>query len=319
MKSLLAKFNDGSSRALAKIVSIIENRTEGYEKLMAELYHKPNQNSYRVGITGPPGAGKSSLLDRIALTSKYSDYPIGIVAIDPSSSFTGGAILGDRVRMRDLATKENIYIRSMASRGSMGGLSEATKDVLVALEAFGKEFILLETVGVGQVELDIIDASDTVVVVLTPESGDSIQAMKSGIIEIADIFAVNKSDREGAEYFAMELSTILDLKERTDTSWIPPIINTIASTGEGVDDLVSAIESHKKFKLKTGLFKAHRIRQIQQKIKETIISRIDIFIENEGLLDNDLDQIAEDIIVGQNDPYTFVDSKFPIRKFRLIK
>ncbi|HHS50612.1 MAG TPA: methylmalonyl Co-A mutase-associated GTPase MeaB [candidate division Zixibacteria bacterium] len=311
----LEQFDCGSARALARVISAIEDGEPGHEGLLGELYRRRSGSAYRVGVTGPPGAGKSSLVDKIALERRWRDARIGIIAVDPSSPFTGGALLGDRVRMRDLAVLENVFIRSMASRGSMGGLARATKDVLVALEAFGEELILLETVGVGQVELDVVDACDTVVVVLTPESGDSIQAMKSGIIEIADIFAINKSDREGAEFFAVELSSILELKGGGDDRWMPPIIPTVATSGEGIEELVSAIDSHRKFAFESGLFKERRIRQIERKIRDTIAERIERIIEGRILSSEDLRDVAEDIMAGKSDPYSFVDEKFPPEKF----
>ncbi len=304
IEKIIADFNRGLPRALARILTLIENRADGYEDILGKLYRIKSSPSYRIGITGPPGAGKSTLVDRIALHEKYLRREIGIVAVDPSSPFSGGAVLGDRVRMRDLAKRENIFIRSMASRGSFGGLSEATSDVMVAFEAFGKWLVIVETVGVGQVELDVVDTCDTVVVVLTPESGDTIQALKSGIIEIADVFAINKSDRDGAEIFAVELRSILDLKTKDERAWRVPVVPTVATTGEGIDGLVEAIESHREFIVESGRFESHRIEQIEHKINRIIASRIAKIVEERIDSGVDLSRLVQKVIDGSEDPYS---------------
>ncbi len=293
--------------ALARIISCIENRDNEYEAVLSKLFPKSG-NAYRIGITGPTGAGKSSLVDKLAMSLGNDGRDIGIIAVDPTSPFSGGAVLGDRVRMRDLAKYENIFIRSMASRGSLGGLASTTKDVVVVLEAYGKEYILVETVGVGQVELDIADTCDTTVVVLVPEAGDSIQAMKAGLIEIADIFVVNKYDREGADRFAQELQLILDIKKKN--GWKPPIIPTVAVDGKGISELITAIEEHKVYIKENGIFQNHRKQQIKHKITEIVEQKIKQIAEERFLKKIDIDTLTHQVFEGKIDPYSAVKEIF---------
>ncbi len=312
-EALIKSFFEGSAVALARIISHCENRADGYEEILSQLFPK-SRNAYRIGITCATGAGKSSLVDKMAMKFAGDGREIGIVAIDPSSPFTGGAVLGDRIRMKDLITFDNVFIRSMATRGSLGGLAAATKDVMVALDAFGKEFLLIETVGVGQVELDVVDACDTVIVVLTPESGDSIQAMKAGLLEIADIFAVNKSDREGADIFIRGLQSILQIKEdsryssseSSEPKWTIPIVSTIAHRGEGIDELLMEINNHRKFITEHGFFENHRKTQIKHKILEIIEQHIRGLIEQKILGETDIEEIADRVFRGDIDPYSAV-------------
>jgi len=293
--------------ALARIISCIEDHCSDYEAILSKLFPKSG-NAYRVGITGPTGAGKSTLVDKLAVILGDKNKEIGIISIDPTSPFSGGALLGDRIRMRELAKYENIYIRSMATRGSIGGLAESTKDVIIALEAYGKEYILVETVGVGQIEIDIADACDTIVVVLIPEAGDSIQAMKAGLIEIADIFVINKSDREGADRFAQELQIILDMKK--ENGWRPPIIPTIAVKGKGISELLTAIEQHKAYIKGNGIFQNHRKQQIKHKITKIIEQRISEIVYGKFLKVIDIDTLSVQVFEGKTDPYSIVDKSF---------
>ncbi len=268
---LLSEFLSGSRRALAKIISAVENDGAMAREMLDALYAKVGQ-AYRIGITGPPGAGKSTLVDQLAKTIRAEEKTVGIIAVDPTSPFTGGALLGDRVRMADVATDPGVFIRSMATRGSLGGLSQKAQDAADVLDVFGKDFILFETVGVGQSELDVVKAADTVVVILVPESGDSVQAMKAGLMEIADIFVLNKADRDGAQRAVRELETILHL--RPAALWNPPVSATIASQGKGIEEVWKRIQEHRNFLLQDGRLLTKRKQRLEEKIHELVSRRL---------------------------------------------
>ncbi|MSP64338.1 MAG: methylmalonyl Co-A mutase-associated GTPase MeaB [Ignavibacteria bacterium] len=266
----------GEKRSIAKAITFVENEEKGYLEFLNEIYKK-RKNGYRIGITGPPGAGKSTITSKLAILYKDLGFRVGIIAVDPTSPFTGGALLGDRVRMSAIELDPNIFIRSMASRGSLGGLSKSTREVSDILDAAGFEIILLETVGVGQSELDIVRAADTTIVTLVPESGDVIQAMKAGLMEIADIFLINKSDRPGSEQAVMSIQTILGLRDHDETTWIPKIIKTIATDGKGVENIISAVSEHKNKMEKEGSLQKRRIDREKERIEELV---------NQNLLNN---------------------------------
>jgi len=299
--AVIDRFFEGDRRALAKIISHIENRAESYRQVLARLYPKTGR-TYKLGFTGPPGAGKSSLVDSVADVYLKAGEKVGIVAVDPSSPFTGGALLGDRIRMAHLSNQENAFIRSMATRGSGGGLAISTKDVCIALDAFGFDKNLIETVGVGQVELDIVNAADTVVVVLVPESGDTIQAMKAGLMEIADIFCVNKSDREGSDRLAAELVMMLDVK-RHDSDWEYPVVQTSATKNTGIDILIEKIQAHRDYLKSSGKFEERRRRQVKTEIYRHLEERMLEEVHNR-IGDLKLEEIIDEISSGASDPFT---------------
>ncbi len=255
VEELFERLLGGDRRAAARIISLIENDEAGAGE-MARLLHRHTGRAHIAGITGPPGAGKSTLLAAAARELRGREKTVGIVAVDPTSPFSGGALLGDRVRMQDLATDDGVFIRSMGSRGSLGGVARATIDAVNVLDAFGKDVILVETVGAGQAEVDIVRFAHTSVVVAMPGAGDEIQALKAGILEIGDVFVVNKADRPESARTALELSMMLELSERTPGAWVPPILSTVATTGEGVKPLVDALLSHYDYLREHGLLEA---------------------------------------------------------------
>lgn len=267
---LLQRFLKGDKPAIARVITKIENGTD--PKLLEDIFPHTGK-AYYIGITGPPGAGKSSLVNAIVPKLLENNNKVGIIAVDPTSPFSGGALLGDRIRMNDLALNENVFIRSMATRGSLGGLASKTKDVALVLDAAGMDYILIETVGVGQVELDIAQVCDTTVVVLVPESGDAIQAMKAGILEVADILVVNKGDRSGADRLILEMKFAFELRVH-NTGWHYPILKTTAIENIGTDELVSTIKSHREYLEKSGELEIGRKNKLVIRVNELIEERI---------------------------------------------
>jgi LAO/AO transport system kinase len=241
-KTLLQQLKQGDKKALARCISIVENELEGYEEILTSL--KINQSIAVIGVTGPPGAGKSTLISAVIKKLTNDNKSVGVIAIDPTSPFNYGSLLGDRLRMAEHFTNENVFIRSLATRGSLGGLSAKTIEIVDVMRSFAFDYIFVETVGVGQSEVEVVGLADTTVLVLVPESGDDVQAMKSGIMEIADVFVVNKSDRDGANTFIKNIIQLVHSKAATD--WNTPVIKGIATKGEGVDELIEAINKHHK-------------------------------------------------------------------------
>ncbi len=299
--SVLDKFFAGDKLALAKVISHIENKGDQLSEVLPLLYPKAGR-AYRIGITGPPGAGKSTLVDKLALKYHEDGLSVGIIAVDPSSPFTGGALLGDRIRMQNLAQYDNIFIRSMATRGSSGGLANSTGDVAMAMDAYGKDIILIETVGVGQVELDIADSCDSTVVVLVPESGDSVQAMKAGLMEIANIFVVNKADRPNSSYIARELRMMLETKIKRD-NWEYPVIKAEAVNDKGIDKLKDNIGKHRGFLMAKDDGEFIKRRKVKTDLYRILNMELKEYITKHLLTDSRLDKYIESVLDGKNDPY----------------
>jgi LAO/AO transport system kinase len=328
-EALLTEFREGKRTALARIISLVENERPGFQGILDAL-HGSLGRAQRIGITGPPGAGKSTLTGALAATYRQRGETVAIVAVDPSSPFTGGALLGDRIRMNEIATDPGIFIRSMASRGSLGGLAVTTREVTDVLDAFGFDRILIETVGVGQSELDIAGAADTTVVVLVPESGDSIQAMKAGLMEISDLFVVNKSDRPGADRLAREVELMLrlrtgdalrnvpahhgvDLKRlraekkepaRTDDGhWSIPVLQTVAETGQGVEALQGALDRHWAWLAGSGERARRREQRLAEYVRELVGRRMAelVWVEKGG--SETLDEALPALESGRETPY----------------
>ncbi|MER3522633.1 MAG: methylmalonyl Co-A mutase-associated GTPase MeaB [Ignavibacteria bacterium] len=274
----IEKLLSGDRVAIARAITLIENELDGAEDLLRAIFPKTGR-AYRIGITGPPGAGKSTLTNKLAQVYRKQHLGVGIIAVDPTSPFTGGALLGDRVRMTDVELDEGVFIRSMASRGSLGGLSKKAMEAADVLDAAGRNIILLETVGVGQSELDIAGAADTTVVVLVPESGDSIQAMKAGLMEIADFFVLNKADRAGAEQAVMFIKMILHFKPAGE--WTPDVVKTVASEGLGVEEVAVKIAEHRAFLERTGLLAEKRRSRLEHRIQELVADKLRIDFWND--------------------------------------
>jgi LAO/AO transport system kinase len=267
----LESFFSGDRVAVSRAISLVENETDGSEEFLQTIFPRTGR-AYRIGITGPPGAGKSTLTNKLAQLYRARGLQIGILAVDPTSPFTGGALLGDRVRMTDVELDEGVFIRSMASRGSLGGLSKKAIEAADVLDASGKDLIIMETVGVGQSELDIAGAADTTVVVLVPESGDSIQAMKAGLMEIADLFVLNKADRAGAEQAVMSIKMILHFKSAS--AWNPDVMRSVANEGQGVEEIAAKIDDHRTYLEQGGGLQSKRMKRMEERIRDLVADRL---------------------------------------------
>ncbi len=303
--SLLRRITSGDPRAVARAISKVEDSPDDAAELMKQVFPHSGKGLV-IGITGAPGAGKSSLVDKLALHYRSREERVGIVAVDPSSPFSGGAILGDRIRMQALGLDKGVFIRSMATRGNMGGLARATVDAVSILAAAGYEKVVVETVGVGQDEVEIVKAADVCVVVLVPGMGDDIQAIKAGIMEIADIFVINKADREGVYATEKELEALLSLAHRED-GWLPPIVKTIATENKGVEDLAAAIESYKDFHFRSNLGNERRRAVARWRILELLREKLVARTLDSDSASERLDLLVDEVARRQRDPYSAVE------------
>lgn len=306
INSLTERIYNRNKIAVSRAISVVESGNENSTLLLKEI-HKKTGNAYRIGITGPPGAGKSTLTNELIKFYRKGNKSVAVIAVDPSSPFTGGALLGDRVRMSETSTDDGVFIRSMATRGSLGGLSKKTIDAADILDAAGYEIIIFETVGVGQSELDIARTADTTFVVLVPESGDSIQAMKAGLMEIGDFFVVNKSDRPGADSAIMALKTILMFRKHDENSWIPNILKTVASEKLGIVEVAEEISKHHNYMIDKNIFLARRKGNSKLRIKEIVEDIIKNKVWTPERI-SDLNYKIEEVVEGLTSPYSVADT-----------
>ena len=298
---LIRRALSGERRAIGRVISLVEDGGPELGRVMHALYPHTG-TAYTVGITGSPGAGKSTLTERLVTRARADGNGIGVLAVDPSSPFSGGALLGDRVRMQSHATDPEVFIRSMATRGHLGGISLATPEAVRVLDAMGKDLIIVETVGVGQAEVEITDACDTTVVVLNPGWGDSVQAAKAGLLEIAEVFVVNKADRPGTKDTVREIRQMLDLSE---AEWRPDVVPTVATKGEGIDDLWAAIEKHRAYQEERGLLEARRHRRIRREIEAIVSERYRERIGSDTKVL--LEELTGEVAARRMDPYAAAD------------
>src|SRR4051812_33614259 len=332
---ILADFNAAKPAALARVVSIVENHRDGFEQILGGL-HPRTGRARRIGLTGPPGAGKSTITALLVKSFRDSGMSVGVIAVDPTSPFTGGALLGDRVRMENVALDPGVFIRSMATRGSLGGLAAATREVADVLDAFGFDRLLIETVGVGQSELDVARTADSTVLVLVPESGDSIQTLKAGVMEAADIFVVNKADRPGADRLRNDVELMLGLRKgvsfgnvpahhgvdlkrnparaareaaavENPTSWTPPVLSAVATKQEGIDGIVAAIDKHFAYLEESGTLRARRRERMRERVIDVVERKVrDRLWKDSGTmawLEGQLPSVEE----GRSTPFAVAD------------
>ncbi len=305
LQSWVERIRAGDVRALARAISTIEDSHTESHGLLKALFNFTG-HARVIGLTGAPGAGKSTLVDQLAREYRRQERTVGIIAVDPTSPYTGGAILGDRIRMQSHHADPGIFIRSMATRGNLGGLARATTDVATVLDAAGKDIVLIETVGVGQDEIDIVRLADITVVILVPGMGDDVQTIKAGIMEIADIFVINKSDREGADRVEREIRSMQSLAVRSD-KWTPPIIKTVASEGKGITELAKTISDYEKYLQQQDLLLKKKISNWRERLIEMLRDSLLERLLSERLPETDIARLAADVAEHRRDPYSLVE------------
>jgi LAO/AO transport system kinase len=331
LDAVLDGLSRGDTAALARAISLVENQRDGFERVLSALHGKiGKRHTQRIGITGPPGAGKSTITEQLVRAYRERDLKVAVVAVDPTSPFTGGALLGDRIRMESVSLDPGVFIRSMATRGAQGGLATTTEEVADVLEAFGFDRILIETVGVGQTELDVAATAETTVLVLVPESGDGIQTLKAGVMEIADLYVINKSDRPGADKLKQEVEVMLGIRRgnafahitphhnpraakggggrrgeaaATADSWDPPVLNTVASKGEGIADLVGALDRHHAYLTSSGKLGERRKHRLAARTRAVVNRAIRQWVWDETQAEALLSQRLDDVAAGTRSPY----------------
>jgi LAO/AO transport system kinase len=302
---LVARAREGEAGAVARLITLVEEASPLLRDVMSRLQEHPG-SAHVLGITGPPGVGKSTSTNALVAALRRTGRRVGVLAVDPSSPFSGGALLGDRVRMGDHALDPGVYIRSMGSRGHLGGLAWSTPQAVRVLDAAGCDVVLVETVGVGQSEVEVAGLADTTVVLVAPGAGDGIQAAKAGILEIGDVYVVNKADRDGAAQVRRELRTVLTMAERGDDEWRPPVVSTVASRGEGVDELLAEVERHREWAVASGELQRRRTTRARREVEAIAVTALrDRWSDVHGR--TDLDDLANQVAAGELDPYTAAD------------
>ncbi|PSL06160.1 LAO/AO transport system kinase [Haloactinopolyspora alba] len=303
---LVARATKGERRAVARLVSMVENASPQLREVMAALTPHAGEAAI-VGVTGAPGVGKSTTTSALVSAFRARGQQVGVLAVDPTSPFTGGALLGDRVRMQDHATDSGVFIRSMATRGRLGGLAWATPQAVRVLDAAGCDVVLVETVGVGQSEVEVAALADTTLVLLAPGMGDGVQAAKAGILEVGDVFVVNKADRDGAEQVVHDLRSVVRMTERAPGAWRQPVLSTVAARGDGVDEVVEALDQHREWAAGSGDTHRRRIRRVRDEIEAIAMADLRrTFADLHG--DDRLDELAAAVLAGEYDPYAAADT-----------